>query len=217
MSIFKRQQNEEEVKETTAPVQEQPAEQQQPEEEWIWVEGYKGTDANMCCRGYQYEIGKQYDMPEGAEVKECEVGFHLCRDLGDVFGYYNIVSGNRFFMVKALVRKKDYDRYGDFYLYSFDKRDKLAAKSIIFISELTRDDILKGTVVEELSSQYKDMAILIGVGDAIRAYKADTLVADGYSAAFAHDIVVRGHFDKAHAVGSQSDLSMDMKVLYILS
>lgn len=23
-----------------------------PKEEWVWVEGYKGTDKNMCCRGF---------------------------------------------------------------------------------------------------------------------------------------------------------------------
>ena len=26
------------------------------ENEWVWVEGYKGTDKDMCCRGYQYEL-----------------------------------------------------------------------------------------------------------------------------------------------------------------
>lgn len=36
-----------------------------PEEKWIWVDGYKGTDKDMKCRGYQYEFGKQFDIPEG--------------------------------------------------------------------------------------------------------------------------------------------------------
>ena len=45
-------------------------------DEWIWVEGYKGTDKNMCCRDYQYEIGKQFDMSDDEEIKECSSGFH---------------------------------------------------------------------------------------------------------------------------------------------
>ena len=47
-------------------------------EEWIWVEGYKGTDADMRCRGYQYEFDKQFDIPENEEVEMCKKGFHLC-------------------------------------------------------------------------------------------------------------------------------------------
>jgi hypothetical protein len=217
MSIFKRKQNKEEVKETTTPATEQSAAQEQPEEEWIWVEGYKGTDANMCCRGYQYELGKQFDMPDDAKIKECENGFHLCLKLDDVFGYYNIGEGNRFFKVKALVHKKDYDTYGEYTWYSLSKKDKIASKSIVFVSELTRDEILKGTGVEKLPEQYKDNAIKNSINYAVAEYQSDTLIADGYSVAFAASIVKSGLFSKAHAVGSQSDLSMDMKVLWILS
>lgn len=217
MSIFKRKQNKEEVKETTAPVQEQPAEQQQPEEEWIWVEGYKGTDANMCCRDFQYEIGKQYDMPDDAKIVECESGFHMCLKLDDVFDYYKIGESNRFFKVKALVRLKDKESYGAYEHYSFwSKRNKLVAKSIIFVSELTQDEILKGTEAEKLSEKYKDIAIKVGLMAAVANYRSDTLVEDGYSLAFAYELIERDLFKKAHTVASQSDLSMDMKVLWIL-
>lgn len=69
----------------------------EPKEEWIWVESYKGTDKDMKCRDYQYELGVQYDMPEGQTIKECESGFHLCLSLKDVYGYYDISDGHRFF------------------------------------------------------------------------------------------------------------------------
>lgn len=218
MSIFKRKQKKEEVKETTAPVPEQLTVQEQPKEEWIWVEGYKGTDANMCCRDFQYEIGKQYDMPDDAEIKECESGFHLCLKFDDVFDYYKIGEGNRFFKVKALVRLKDKESYGKYEnCFSWTKHNKLVAKSIIFVSELTQDEILKGTEAEKLSEKYKDIAIKVGLIAAVANYKVDTLVEDGYSLAFAKNLIDRDLFQKAHAVGSQSDLSMDMKVLWILS
>ena len=27
---------------------------------YIWMDGYKGTDENMCCRGLQYELNKEF-------------------------------------------------------------------------------------------------------------------------------------------------------------
>lgn len=29
------------------------------EEEWVWVDGFKGTDKDMRCRDFQYELGKR--------------------------------------------------------------------------------------------------------------------------------------------------------------
>ena len=55
---------------------------------------YKGTDKDMKCRGFQYELGKEY---EEQEAKLCEKGFHGCEYPLDVFGYYS-PEGNRFFV-----------------------------------------------------------------------------------------------------------------------
>ena len=195
----------------------------EPQEEWIWVEGYKGTDKDMKCRDYQYKLGVQYDMPEDEEIKECESGFHLCLCLNDVFGYYDIGQGNRFFKVKALVRKSDKDRYSTCtkvtnsqgFTFILGEHGKLAAKSIIFESELTTDEILKGTRVNNLPDKYKQIAIEDGVNQAIANYQTDTLIEDGYSLPFVHYMVNNNKFEVAHAVGSQKDLSMDMKVLGI--
>jgi hypothetical protein len=194
----------------------------QPIEEWVWVEGFKGTDKNMCCRDFQYELGKQYDMPDDQTIKACESGFHLCLEFEDVFNYYNICLGNRFFKVRALVRKTDRDSYGhsivDFCRgYTHHGRcDKIAAKSIIFLSELTIDEICKPTTLCDLPYEYKQMAIEIGVENTIMNYQISTLVEDGYSLPFASYMVERNRFNIAHIFGSQKDLSMDMKVLCIL-
>lgn len=58
---------------------------------------YKGFDSNMQCRGYQYEIGKEY-IHDGP-VKACEGGFHACEYPMDVFNYY-APAGNKFAIVK---------------------------------------------------------------------------------------------------------------------
>ena len=60
------------------------------------MKAYKGMDANMMCRGYQYEVGKEYES-DAAEV--CKNGFHACEYPMDVFKYYP-PSGNRFFEVE---------------------------------------------------------------------------------------------------------------------
>ena len=47
---------------------------------------YKGFDKNLKCRGFQYEIGKEYEE-KTADI--CHKGFHACENPMDVFGYYN--------------------------------------------------------------------------------------------------------------------------------
>ena len=46
---------------------------------------FKGFDKDLKCRGFQYEIGKEY-TEEKADI--CNCGFHACEFPMDVFGYY---------------------------------------------------------------------------------------------------------------------------------
>lgn len=188
-------------------------------DEWIWVEGYKGTDKNMCCRDQQYEIGKRFDMLDNTEIKECSSGFHLCLKKEHVFSYYAIEDGNRFFKVKALVRKSDYELYGTYENCGFSCciKDKITSKSIILLSELTIDEVLEFSPVKELPEKYKQMAIKTNEKIAYETYTIDTLIQDGYSETFAHYLIYHSKFDVAHAVGTQKDLSMDMKVMTIFN
>lgn len=62
------------------------------------VVAYKGFDENLCCRGFQYEVGKEY-VHEGV-IKYCENGFHACTNPFDVLHYYTASGRNRFCIVE---------------------------------------------------------------------------------------------------------------------
>ena len=49
------------------------------------IKGYKGFNPDLTCRGFQYEVGKEY---EEKNAKSCNSGFHFCENPFDVFGYY---------------------------------------------------------------------------------------------------------------------------------
>ena len=34
-----------------------------------WIKAYKGFEKNMQCRGFQFEEGKEYSLPDGEEAK----------------------------------------------------------------------------------------------------------------------------------------------------
>ena len=57
---------------------------------------YKGLDENFRCRGFQYEVGKEY---EEEVAKCCNKGFHACENPMDVWNYYG-VSNSRFAIVE---------------------------------------------------------------------------------------------------------------------
>jgi hypothetical protein len=58
---------------------------------------YKGTNKDGKCRGFQFEVGKEYKQ-EG-NIKLCASGFHACKNPLDVFQYYNPID-SRFFEVE---------------------------------------------------------------------------------------------------------------------
>ena len=53
------------------------------------IKSYKGFDKDLKCRGFQYEIGKEY---EESEANVCRAGFHACERPLDVFNHYYPVN-----------------------------------------------------------------------------------------------------------------------------
>ena len=203
------------------------------EEEWIWVKGFKGTDKNMQCKGnYQYELGKQFDLDADVEPVVCSKGFHFCKKLENVFKYYKIGDGNRFFEVEALVKKSDwyseqeknrtcnlYQPYS--YLPGFIvSDDKYSAKSIRFIRELAVDEVFGalGTDcdVREWADEQKKRAMETSISAVRKEVREFELCAAGYSPAFSKYIAVdTDRYKTAMAMASLTDVSMDVKVMAI--
>ena len=50
------------------------------------IKGFKGFDKDLKCRGYQYEVGQ--DFQEEGKIEVCSKGFHFCENPFDVFSYY---------------------------------------------------------------------------------------------------------------------------------
>ena len=50
-----------------------------------FIKGFKGFDKDMKCRGFQFQVGGEY---EEADAKACQKGFHFCEAPLDVFNYY---------------------------------------------------------------------------------------------------------------------------------
>ena len=90
--------------------------------------GYKVTDENMRCRGFQFELNKEYDC--GGDVKICKMGFHFCKKLSNCFNYYSFNPSNRVFEVIGT---------GNF---DFET-DKVCFEKIRFIRELNWYEVLE--------------------------------------------------------------------------
>lgn len=96
--------------------------------EYIWVDAYKATDANMCCEGKQYEFGVE-DYFEGKPTLGVK-GYHVCTNIKHCFRVYDYDFHNRFFRVRALVKATDYQ-------YRNPNNTTLVAKAIQFLEEVT--------------------------------------------------------------------------------
>ncbi|MBR4983238.1 MAG: hypothetical protein IKY94_11835, partial [Lachnospiraceae bacterium] len=58
---------------------------------------YKALDKDFKCRGFQYKVGKEYEIQ--GEVTPCKNGFHACENPLDVFNYYDMIE-SRFAQVE---------------------------------------------------------------------------------------------------------------------
>ena len=54
------------------------------------IDGFKGFDADMTCRGFKFEEGKTYE--EDVEPKVCDKGFHFCESPFSVLNYRDLLD-----------------------------------------------------------------------------------------------------------------------------
>ena len=54
------------------------------------IKAYKGFNKDLKCRGFQYEIGKTFEIK--GKITCCAKGFHACEFPLDVFEYYNMLN-----------------------------------------------------------------------------------------------------------------------------
>ena len=54
------------------------------------IKSYKGFDSSLSCRGFQYEVGKEYEMD--GHIECCKRGFHACESPLEVFDHYDMLK-----------------------------------------------------------------------------------------------------------------------------
>lgn len=193
------------------------------EEEYVWVEGYKGTDKNMKCRDYQYELNKQFNMSDDTKIDVCYSGFHLCPKLKQVFRYYGVTNGNRFFKVMALVPKKQTEKIWNGWA-GYTDPEKYAAKSIIFLSECTPKEVLSAKYDEEKIRDLTDEEMAevcangdIALGKIIKRKAIVELVALGYSEDIAKITFENNRVYLAKALAKQTNISWNTRILALIN
>lgn len=100
---------------------------------------YKGFDYNLSCRGFQYEVGKEYEIERGDIVCGAN-GFHACQNAIDVLRYYGNDMSNRFCVVE-LSGKIVQGRY------------RYAAQKIKILKEIDAEEIYKAWMEQTISKQ----------------------------------------------------------------
>ena len=112
---------------------------------------FKAFDKNLKCRGFQYEIGKEYKHEGKVEV--CESGFHSCENPLDVLNYYDLTE-SRFAEVECS---------GDIKTHLDDS--KIASKKIKIKAELKLGEFIKASIDYLFKSGNKDERTQAASGD----------------------------------------------------
>ena len=118
------------------------------------MKGYKGMHSDMTCRGFQYEVGKEYEI-EGS-LMMCNNGFHFCKYLIDAFNYYDVNFNPNF-------RYFEVESKGELLI----GKDKCVTSKIAIVRELSKIEINRG----KYSFYYGESAKFYNSGNGVNGDK----------------------------------------------
>ena len=64
------------------------------------MKGYKAFNKDLTCKGMQYKVGEIFEMDENPIC--CKRGFHFCKNIADVYNFYEASDNTRICEVEAL-------------------------------------------------------------------------------------------------------------------
>ncbi len=108
------------------------------EQENETITTYKGFDKDLKCRGFQYEVGKEYELPKGELPNVCSNGFHACESPLEVLDYY-FMDGHA-----NLLRFCEVEQSGEF--SKEVNSTKVASSKIKIKKEITFADLINSGV-----------------------------------------------------------------------
>ena len=165
------------------------------------IKAYKAFDKDLSCRGFKYEVGKEYE--ETGDIKVCEKGFHACPYPLDVFGYY-APAGARFCEVEQSGKIDD------------SESDKVCSSKIRIGAELDIRGLVKAAVsyvkercTNECNAKPGKPATAGDYGAATARGKAST-GSNGLSVARGNNVRVKGGIGAILVIAEERDDTYDI-------
>ena len=165
------------------------------------IKAYKAFDKDLSCRGFKYEVGKEYE--ETGDIKACEKGFHACPYPLDVFSYYT-PAGSRFCEVEQSGKIDD------------SESDKVCSSKIRIGAELDIRGLVKAAVsyvkercTNECNAKPGKPATAGDGGAATARGKAST-GSNGLSVARGKNVQVKGGIGAILVIAEERDDTYDI-------
>lgn len=165
------------------------------------IKAYKAFDKDLSCRGFKYEVGKEYE--ETGDIKACEKGFHACPYPLDVFSYYT-PAGSRFCEVEQSGKIDD------------SESDKVCSSKIRIGAELDIRGLVKAAVsfvkercTNECNAEPGKPATAGDCGAATARGKAST-GSNGLSVARGNNVQVKGGIGAILVIAEEGEDSYDI-------
>ena len=95
------------------------------------ITSYKGFNNDLRCRGFQYEVGKEYSFDGKIEIGVR--GFHACENPLNVIDFYDNMTNNRYCVV---------EQYGDIQK-EYGGVDLIVSSKIRIKEEISIDELFK--------------------------------------------------------------------------